>query len=384
MLIGIILFVAVGIGLAYMVQLYLSENTYWPKRGVAFVKPSEAASLWDLITGKKTLVEMDHEYYKKLKAKGVPFGGTSELGKPIVQVLDLDLVKQILVKDFDHFVDRRQIKFGDDPVVNKMLSILEGQEWKDVRSIMSPTFTTGKIKRMFQHFNNCGKKLRSYVESTPTVGNGHNVLVQDVVSRFTVDVIGATAFGMETNSLTDRESIFFKMARRTADISIGRVIKNLIVLYLPRLANLLKLSVSDKLSMDFFVGILTKALKERQASNESRDDFLQLLIEAKEGELKIDQSEVLDTFEKEAQLKSHTKNKTQFTDELAISQSVLFFLAGFDTVGSLVNFAAYLLAVHQDIQEKVFKEIEKYVNKEGEVQYEDVNKMEYLDMFISG
>lgn len=33
-------------------------------------------------------------------------------------------------------------------VVRKMVSILENQEWKDVRSSITPAFTTKKIKRV--------------------------------------------------------------------------------------------------------------------------------------------------------------------------------------------------------------------------------------------
>ena len=34
---------------------------------------------------------------------------------------------------------------------SKMLTVMRGQEWKDVRSSVTPTFTTGKIKRVLSH-----------------------------------------------------------------------------------------------------------------------------------------------------------------------------------------------------------------------------------------
>ena len=37
---------------------------------------------------------------------------------------------------------------GEMKVLRKMSSLLTGQEWKDVRAAISPTFTTGKIKRV--------------------------------------------------------------------------------------------------------------------------------------------------------------------------------------------------------------------------------------------
>ena len=35
-----------------------------------------------------------------------------------------------------------------DPVADNMVSNLQGEDWKRVRSIITPTFTTGKIRRV--------------------------------------------------------------------------------------------------------------------------------------------------------------------------------------------------------------------------------------------
>jgi len=73
-------------------------------------------------------------------------------------------------------------------VKENMLPFLEGQVWKDVRSIVRPTFTTGKIKRMFQHFNSCGKNILTYVTKTKVPCDNkeyrrYTVIIQDHVSR---------------------------------------------------------------------------------------------------------------------------------------------------------------------------------------------------------
>jgi cytochrome P450 family 3 subfamily A len=41
--------------------------------------------------------------------------------------------------------------------MRKWLSLMRGQEWKDIRSSVTPAFTTGKIKRVIQYLK--GKKI---------------------------------------------------------------------------------------------------------------------------------------------------------------------------------------------------------------------------------
>jgi len=45
-----------------------------------------------------------------------------------------------------------------------MLVTQRGKKWKDLRSKMSPTFTTGKIKRMFQIMKKSGDRFVSFLE----------------------------------------------------------------------------------------------------------------------------------------------------------------------------------------------------------------------------
>ena len=64
---------------------------------------------------------------------------------------------------------------------------------------------------------------------------------------------------------------------------------------------------------------------------------------------------------------------------------MLFFLAGYETVSTLLCFASHQLAVHPDIQTRLQKEIDETLNEnEGKVTYEAVHSMKYLDMVVSG
>ena len=83
--------------------------------------------------------------------------GWYTFGKPTVTVTDLELVKAVLIKDFDHFVDRRRIPVNEATKANRIssqiLTALEGEKWKRMRSTLSPVFTSGKLKGMAQLLN---------------------------------------------------------------------------------------------------------------------------------------------------------------------------------------------------------------------------------------
>ena len=62
-----------------------------------------------------------------------------------------------------------------------------------------------------------------------------------------------------------------------------------------------------------------------------------------------------------------------------------FFLAGFDTTSTLLGFATHQLATHPDVQSRLQEEIDMTLNKDGgNLTYEAVHGMKYLDMVVSG
>ena len=72
------------------------------------------------------------------------------LGSRTLLIRDLELVKNILVKDLDHFVDRRPLDLSKkaNKYFEGMLMTMTGEKWKSMRAIMSPVFTSGKLKTM--------------------------------------------------------------------------------------------------------------------------------------------------------------------------------------------------------------------------------------------
>jgi len=138
---------------------------------------------------------------------------------------------------------------------------------------------------------------------------------------------------------------------------------------------------------DFFTSGIKSSIRQREETGEKRNDFIQLMLEAREDKLKIEEDE-LDNFEKNAQINGNSglgeASSADILDDIGIvANCVLFILAGFDTTQSLLLYLAYALALNQDVQDKLRTEIEAQLEEnDGEFTYDSLQKMAYLDKVI--
>lgn len=67
------------------------------------------------------------------------------------------------------------------------------------------------------------------------------------------------------------------------------------------------------------------------------------------------------------------------------AQAVLFFLAGYETSSLMLSYLTYELACNPDVQKKLQDEIDEvFDNRNGNVRYEDLLDMKYLDLVVTG
>lgn len=72
------------------------------------------------------------------------------------------------------------------------------------------------------------------------------------------------------------------------------------------------------------------------------------------------------------------------TEEEALAQCVLFFLAGQDTASTTASFASYLLAINPHTQEKLQAEVDDCFRKHGSSpSYDVVSKLPYLECVVN-
>lgn len=224
------------------------------------------------------------ENYEKFKHHR--FHGIYMFHKPILMINDPELIRMIMIKEFNKFPDRG-LYFNEkvDPL-SAHLFFLPGERWRHLRAKLSPTFTSGKLKQMFPLLKEVGDKL---IETTDKLLKENNIVdTKDLVSRYTNDTIASIAFGFNCNSLEDPDNEFKKIASKVFDQS---PLKNALGFFAPFILDLLKIPFSDQAVIDFFTKNFAEMIKYRQQNSVVRKDFMNLLMQLIEkGKLDDDNS----------------------------------------------------------------------------------------------
>lgn len=84
-----------------------------------------------------------------------------------------------------------------------------------MRAYLSPTFTTNKMKIIFQIMDNCGRKFLQHFLEKPDL---LELDMQDAFTRYTNDVIASSVFGVEVDSLKDPNNEFYLRGRQATDL----------------------------------------------------------------------------------------------------------------------------------------------------------------------
>lgn len=123
-------------------------------------------SMWKSVLQKITFAGLIEELYNiHSEAKYVGF---FDFSTPIIAIRDLELVQSITVKHFEHFPEHRVFRVDiDEPLTSRNLFNLHGERWKDVRTTLSPAFTSSKMKATFVLMRECAKRYGDHLTSMP-------------------------------------------------------------------------------------------------------------------------------------------------------------------------------------------------------------------------
>lgn len=347
--------------------LYMTRKfKYWKKRGILEITPMPFfGNFKECLFQKKAPAYFLKDIYDEMK--GLPYVGFYVLDKPFLLVRDRELVKNILVKNFNYFSDRYNMADPIDRIGYANLFFIKNPAWKIIRTKLTPFFTSGKMKKMFDLMLTCVKNLDEYLDALELEGNGKTIEVRELTAKFATDIIGSTAYGLDVNSFKNPNAEFRKYGKMIFHYDTYRSFEMLAIFFLPTIVRLTRIKMFGKEPTDFMRKVFWETLTQRMKSGLKRNDLIDILLELKNNN------------NNDEDLKDFT-----FDGDDLLAQAASFFSAGFETSSTTTTFALYELAMQLEIQNTLRQEIFEALKKSnGKITYDMVWSLPYLDMVMS-
>lgn len=341
--------------LCYWVAGY--PRRYWSLRGVGHV-----SFLQSLRNMARMYYMPVHFIWQEVYRTHGPLAGTFTMLTPTLMVADPLLLKEIMIKNFGSFPNTEFIRQVGDPVLDNMLVALLNNEWRTTRKIVSPVFTTSKIKQMVVTVNECAKDMiRNFADAA---SKGTPCDVKLIFGAFGLDVTAQTTFSFRLDSHRDVHNPFVLQAKRF--FAAENNWRAFFSFQFPRLSKMFGLRIFCPDAVEYFSGVMTNLLQRRISENKNeKTDFVHLLMNA-------------ECHEEDGHQQKDTGTRGLTKDQV-LAQAVLFFVAGYDTTTIAMSMAVYYLAQHKHIQERLIEEIEDVLQKQSDITYEVIMGLQYLD-----
>lgn len=271
-------------------------------------------------SNKLPTVQFIRTLYEKNKKKSELYKFTWDK-KPAVLLMDLDLIKSVLIKDF-HSFDRRDDFFDkNDEFKSSHLANTYGQKWKLLRKSLSKAFYPCAVEDIIRNF----KDFYWSSDEDNFEKDNSKCDMNNMVYLRSFRGIMNVAFGIE---FPRRESTFE-------------------FLFAPH-----KKKISDK---DFFL----EKIQEWENTEREDNSFFNILVDL--------------------------KNEDRISSIDVAAQTYVFCSAGTESVALSVLYCLYELAMNHDIQERLRQEVtEVLYNNNNDLSKNTLDEMVFLNCCFKG
>ncbi|XP_039301754.1 cytochrome P450 6k1-like [Solenopsis invicta] len=350
----------------YILYKYVCFNL-WTKEEISDKKPvAPINDLISLLKGNLSIGEVFQNAYLKYKACRI--FGMYAFFKPTLIITNPHIMQTVLSTKFKCFQDRGV--FCDekvDPMSTHLFS-MSGQKWRNLRSKLTPYFTLGKIKQSFMIIKESSEELQKNLEGKAQKKDC--IDIKDMFERYTMDIIMATAFGIQSNCIKQQNNKFKYWGKQVfGEESIWKTL----FMFTPNVMKFFSIPFTDRKTSKFFMELFQENVNYRQNNNIIRKDFMNVLIQLMEKGFVNNEKDVI----------GDLSDVNKLTIAEAAAQAFGFFLAGYETSATTASYCLYELACNSDIQNKVRTEIDELLEKHGEISYEAANEMIYFQNVIN-
>nr|AAL58568.1 cytochrome P450 CYP6S2 [Anopheles gambiae] len=348
-------------GIFWIYFHFRQRYLFWLNRDVPFLEPTfPFGNMIDIFNPNIHFAHLIQKLYRQLKDRG-DYVGLFFFRDPVLLVLSPEFARTVMVKDFNYFVDRGVYSNEEFDPLSANLFFMEGAKWRKLRSKLTPTFTSGKLKAMFHTIVDVANRLDQHLGERCV--RMQRIDIKELLARFMTDVIGSCAFGIECNTLENPNSQFRLMGKRMINLPKLKSLKVFFAMMFRKQAQALGIRYNDKDVADFFMNVVRDTIRYRAENGVRRDDFMQLLIDMMQ--------------------ENGAGAGESLTFEEIAAQAFVFFFGGFETSTTTLTFALHLLAQHPKAQRKARKCVRSTLAKHGnEMTYEAIKDMYYLECVI--
>ncbi|XP_049865293.1 cytochrome P450 6B5-like [Pectinophora gossypiella] len=354
------------ITVAYVVYWILTKHyDYWKKRNIVGPEPKFIfGNTKELALQKKFIGTIMKDIYNQFPDEKVV--GIYRMIRPCLLIRDLDIVKNIMIKDFDMFMNRDS-GLSEDGLGANLFST-DGNTWRILRTKFTPLFTSGKLKNMFPLISERADRL---FESLDNVNENSEQDIQLITKQYTLSSIAACAFGLDIDIRSSDEPTLNLLHRMDKQVFEGKYGIEFFMA-IPGMLKALNSVVFPAEITKFFYDLVKTVFTQRNGVPSNRKDFMDLILEMKQqkvirGNKLVDDEEI----------------SVELTDDIIAAQAFVFYVAGFETSSATLSFLLYELTKNPEIQEKLINEVDEALEKcGGNVTYDVLMDLPYLTKVI--
>jgi len=296
-----------------------------------------------------------HDWFtEKVKQHGRTFARYMGVN-PTIITIDPEWIKEITVKQFENFTD---VMTDEMPVAPEQttLDLSGGDTWRALRKMLSPTFTSGKLKGMLDPIEEIADDtvalLMEKAKSEPEID------MKPTLQGFALDSISRVAFGMNTTCRRGNDKEFSDNASAIMDQVIPKnaIISFFIHLFFlfPGIAKYMPLWSE---SAQKIAKMAKEIMVQREKNNIHTGDFVDRLMEYKK------------------------VMEPPITSEMIDAQSMVFLTAGFETTANTLTSMMLYFAMYPELQEKAYEEILTCLGDDENITHDHIKEMDYLEAF---
>ncbi|XP_067006665.2 cytochrome P450 6k1-like [Anabrus simplex] len=304
---------------------------------------------------------------------GQPILGYYQIRTPILLVRDPEIIKKVLVTNFDSFQETYYVVDKNlDPLVARCPLMLSGDVWRGVRSLEAPAFTLGRVVTHFPTMALESREIIKYLETEAPKHRPGGLEVRDLTCKFTTDVVVRCGFGVYGNSFTEADATLRKLAAPT--VGVWKAIRFTLHSLIPKLPEFLRVRYMELEDQSFFQLLIKELILYRETKRVFRNDYLQMLMHIK----------CMGNIVKGKNTIRIAGVNLDYNDEDIASHALNLLHFGCELPSFILTLALYELASNPEIQTRLRAEIDVVLMRySGGLTYEAVQEMSYLDMVLN-